>query len=65
LRPVRKIEADMRAIQKRADTLSPDSPDMLELDAEYSALLEELVRAKQRASRGRNRFERLAEATSD
>lgn len=52
-RTVAKIESDMRAIQSRADTLSPNSPELLELDARYVMLQEELARAKQKGTRNR------------
>ena len=55
---VSAIEKEMREIKRRALALPNDSPELLELDARYSTLLEELEAAKARPRR--NRLESLA-----
>lgn len=55
---VSAIEKEMREIKQRAMELPNDSPELLELDARYSTLREELEAAKSRPRR--NRIESLA-----
>lgn len=59
--PVEKIQAEIRALVQRAERLPADDPELLELDARYSILEEELALAKKRGKR--NRLEQISGAT--
>lgn len=55
---VPEIQAEMRALERYAAALPSDDPELLEIDARYEVLREELALA---GSRGRNRVSQLAE----
>lgn len=56
---VPQIESDMVSLMRRARSMRPDSPELIELDAQFQTLQAELEMAKQR-SKPRNRIARLA-----
>lgn len=55
---VSQIQTEMRSLERRAASLPSDSPELLEIDARYQTLQEELALAKKR--KGRNRIAQLA-----
>lgn len=50
---VKQIESEMRSMERRAAGLPSDSPELLEMDALYQTLKEELALAKKRGKRNR------------